>query len=152
MNFPPSVFLIAHLCSFISQESLSLSFHTTHTHMHTCKGIFFLVSHHHSTSTLPETGRECFKKDENLSIIILRDLTMLTIMNSFIFHLYSSLQFTKLLSIYYCTWSYLLEPCETDKGRLLVPFCSGFDSFKVKDKMKIRNWSNFIAGIIKFWN
>lgn len=66
--------------------------------------------------------------------MLLRDLTMLTTMNNYLFCLYSPLHFTVLPSLYYCTLPYLLESCETDKGKIISPIYSGFDIFKVKDK------------------
>lgn len=87
MNFPPSLFLIAHLCSLISKESLSLSLSThvsthehtqTHTHAH-------MILHHHPTSILP--GRR--KMVQERGNIRLRDLIMLISVNSYLLHLHS---------------------------------------------------------------
>lgn len=110
MNFPPLLNcppLLSHL------QGVSV---TPHTYAHIRKGIFFLISlRHHPTSILP--GRK--KMVQERWTILLRDVMMLLSINTYFFHLHSPEHFTVLLSIYYCTSSRLLEPCEIDKREII---------------------------------
>lgn len=119
----------------------------THTHMHFLLNVT-LSSRKHS----PRKEKKWFKREENLSSMLLRDLTVLTAVNSSLFHLCSPVYFTVSLGLYSCTPPSLSEPCEADEGEVISPLYSGFDIFKVKDRMKTRDSSsnlNFMAGTIR---
>lgn len=121
MNFP-SFFLITHLCSLIFLSlSPSLSYThkcaLTHTHTYTLSCQCYIIP-----QALSQEGEKWFKQEENLSSILLRDLTMLTTMTSYLFHLHRPLHFIMLLSLFNCTLPYLLEPVKQTRGRAFVLF------------------------------